>query len=923
MSDKKKIFFLDAYALIYRAHFAFIKNPRINSKGLNTSAVFGFTNTLLDVINNEKPSHIGVVFDGPATTEREVLYTEYKANREEMPEDLRKAIPYVKLLIEAFNIPILEADGFEADDIIGTLAKRAEEQGFEVYMMTPDKDFGQLVSDNIKIFKPARGGNPHEVLGVKEVCEKFEIDHPLQVIDILGLMGDAVDNIPGIPGIGEKTAKKLIKEYGSVENLIAHASELKGKMQENVINFAEQGILSKKLATIILDAPVPFEPEKLIKEDPNKDKILELFSELEFRQLSRRVLGEEVELKQVSGGQISLFGETDYTELEISDLKTIATEKTDYRLVVSDDEIAQLISELENQKVFCFDTETSSLDQLECTLVGLAFSFKPKSGYYVAIPKDVDKAKSIIGRFKPVFENDSIEKIAQNAKFDMAVLSRYGTDVRGRLFDTMLAHYLLQPDMKHGMDILAETYLGYKPVSISELIGKKGKNQLSMADLDPSEIKDYAAEDADITLQLKEVFEPKIKENNLENLLFEIEVPLSKVLMKMEAEGINIDTRALSEYSKQLDKELIQLQEDIFALSGVSFNIDSPKQLGEILFDHLKIDTNVKKTKTGQYATGEDILLTYKSKHEIIEKILDYRASKKLKSTYVDALPELVNKRTGRIHTSFNQTVAATGRLSSTNPNIQNIPIRTEKGQQVRKAFIARNEEYTLLAADYSQIELRIVAALSKDEFMIESFQNGKDIHASTASKVFGVPESEITREQRSKAKAVNFGLLYGQGVFGLSQNLGIPRAEAKEIIDNYFAEFSSIKEYINNIQKFARENGYVETILKRRRYLKDINSSNAVVRGHAERNAINAPIQGSAADIIKIAMIAIQNEMEKRNLKSKMILQVHDELVFDVFLPEMDELKELVKSRMETAVKLDVPLDVELGVGNNWLDAH
>ncbi|MFN3917185.1 MAG: DNA polymerase I [Flavobacteriales bacterium] len=923
MSDKKKIFLLDAYALIYRAHFAFIKNPRINSKGLNTSAVFGFTNTLLDVINNEKPSHIGVVFDGPAKTEREVLYTEYKANREEMPEDLRKAIPYVKLLIEAFNIPILEADGFEADDIIGTLAKRAEKQGFEVYMMTPDKDFGQLVSDNIKIFKPARGGNPHEVLGVKEVCEKFEIAHPLQVIDILGLMGDAVDNIPGIPGIGEKTAKKLIKEYGSVENLIAHASELKGKMQENVINFAEQGILSKKLAAIILDAPVPFEPEKLIKEAPNKDKILELFSELEFRQLSRKVLGEEVELKQVSGGQISLFGETDYTEPEISDLKTIATEKTDYRLVVSDDEIAQLISELENQKVFCFDTETSSLDQLECTLVGLAFSFKPKSGYYLAIPKDVDKAKSIIGRFKPVFENDSIEKIAQNAKFDMAVLSRYGTDVKGRLFDTMLAHYLLQPDMKHGMDILAETYLGYKPVSISELIGKKGKNQLSMADLDPSEIKDYAAEDADITLQLKEVFEPKIKENNLENLLFEIEVPLSKVLMKMEAEGINIDTRALSEYSKQLDKELIQLQENIFALSGVSFNIDSPKQLGEILFDHLKIDTNVKKTKTGQYATGEDILLTYKSRHEIIEKILDYRASKKLKSTYVDALPELVNKRTGRIHTSFNQTVAATGRLSSTNPNIQNIPIRTEKGQQVRKAFIARNEEYTLLAADYSQIELRIVAALSKDEFMIESFRQGKDIHASTAAKVFGVAENKITREQRSKAKAVNFGLLYGQGVFGLSQNLGIPRAEAKEIIDNYFAEFSSIKEYINHIQKFARENGYVETILNRRRYLKDINSTNAVVRGHAERNAINAPIQGSAADIIKIAMIAIQDEMEKRNLKSRMILQVHDELVFDAFLPEMDELKELVKSRMETAVKLDVPLDVELGVGNNWLDAH
>lgn len=923
MTDKKKIFLLDAYALIYRAHFAFIKNPRINSKGLNTSAVFGFTNTLLDVINNEKPTHIGVVFDGPAKTEREVLYTEYKANREEMPEDLRKAVPYVKLLIEAFNIPILEADGFEADDIIGTLAKRAEKEGFEVFMMTPDKDFGQLVSENIKIYKPARGGNPAEVLGVREVCEKFEIDHPLQVIDILGLMGDAVDNIPGIPSIGEKTAKKLIKEYGSVENLIAHSSELKGKMQENVIQFAEQGILSKKLATIILDAPVPFEPEKLLKENPNKEKILELFSELEFRQLSKRVLGEEVQLKQVTGGQISLFGESDYSEPEVSDLKTLSSEKADYKLVRSEAEIKSLAADLAQQNVVCFDTETSGLNQLECDLVGLAFSYKPGTGYYVAVPKSFEEAQKIVGHFKPILENENIEKVAQNAKFDMAVLARYGSDVKGKLFDTMLAHYLLQPDMKHGMDILAETYLGYKPVSITELIGKKGKNQQSMADLDPAEIKDYAAEDADITLRLKEVFEPKIKENNLEKLLFDIEVPLSKVLMKMEAEGINLDTQALAEYSKQLENELRKLQEDIFALSGVEFNIDSPKQLGEILFDHLKIDTNVKKTKTGQYATGEDILLNYRSKHEIIEKILDYRGSKKLKSTYVDALPELVNKRTGRIHTSFMQTVAATGRLSSNNPNIQNIPIRTEKGQQVRKAFIARNEDYVLMAADYSQIELRIVASLSKDEFMIEAFRQGKDIHASTAAKVFGVPEGEITRDQRSKAKAVNFGLLYGQGVFGLSQNLNIPRAEAKEIIDNYFTEFSSIKTYISTIQEFARKNGYVETILNRRRYLKDINSSNAVVRGHAERNAINAPIQGSAADIIKVAMISIQEEMEKRSLKSKMILQVHDELVFDAHKSELEELKEIAKTKMETAVKLDVPLDVEVGIGNNWLDAH
>jgi DNA polymerase-1 len=928
----KKLFLLDAFALIYRAYFAFSKNPRINSRGENTSAAFGFTNSLIDIIKKEKPSHIAVVFDAPTQTNRAEEHSFYKAHREEMPEDIRSMIEPIKRIIQAFNIPILLKNGFEADDVIGTLAKEAERRGFTTYMMTPDKDFGQLVSENIFMYKPARMGNSAEILGVKEVCERFEVDNPLKVIDILGLWGDAVDNIPGIPGIGEKTAKKLIAEYGSVENLIAHADDLKGKQKENVINFAEQGLISKKLATIILDVDVEFNEEDLKIIPPNEEAVKEIFTELEFRNLAKRVLGEEIVVtvsKSVQGddSQLDLFGSQSMVEaqevIEVSDLKTVATEKPSYHLVTTSEERTKLLHELLQQTSVCFDTETTSIEALDAAIVGLSFSWKKREAYYVAFPADFETSKAILKEFTPFFEHLSIEKIAHNLKYDVKILSHYDIEILGPIFDTMIAHYLIQADGKHNMDFLAEYYLGYKTISIENLIGKKGKNQRSMADLDPREVVDYACEDADITFQLKTIFEPEINKGHLKKLFYEVEMPISMVLKDMEETGINLDVTALNIYSKELAVDLQLLEKGILEDAGTSFNLDSPKQLGEILFEKLKISDKAKKTKTGQYATSEDVLSYHINDHPIIAKILDYRQLRKLKSTYVDALPLLVSPKDGRVHTHYMQTVVPTGRLSSNNPNLQNIPIRSEKGREIRKSFIAKNEDYLLLSADYSQIELRVIAALSDDKNMIAAFKNGEDIHKATAAKVFNVPLEEVSREQRSQAKAVNFGIIYGQSAFGLAQNLGISRTEAKGIIDSYFTQYTRIKEYIAESIEKAKTNGYVETILQRRRYLSDINSSNAIVRGFAERNAINAPIQGSAADIIKLAMINVHNRMKKEKLNSKMLLQVHDELIFDVQIAEQEIMHDLVKTEMENAIKLSVPLIVDVDIARNWLEAH
>ncbi|PCJ27623.1 MAG: DNA polymerase I [Flavobacteriales bacterium] len=932
--DNKKLFLLDAFALIYRAYFAFGKNHRYNSQGLNTSAMLGFTNTLIEVLEKQKPSHIAVVFDAPGgATNREADFAEYKAGREAMPEDIRIAIPYIKQILDAFNIPIYLKEGYEADDIIGTMAKEAERKGFTTYMMTPDKDFGQLVSENIFMYKPAAYGNPAQVLGISEICEKFGVDDPLKVIDILGLWGDAVDNIPGIPGIGEKTSKILIAKYGSVEGLIEHAHELKGKQKENVIEFAEQGLLSKKLATIVLDVPIEYDLEDLKIEGPDEEKITKLFAELEFRNIAKRVLGKEIQIKAAPvqvGGQMDLFGnvqEVEETkdvveEEQFIELKNLENTKHDYHFIQTPEERAKLISELNNQKSFCFDTETTGLNPFVAEIVGLSIAYKEKEAYYIPFSENKEEATIVLNEFKALFENEDIEKVGQNIKYDLNVLTNYGIQLKGKLFDTMIAHYLIQPDMRHNMDLLAETYLGYKPVSIETLIGKKGKNQKSMRDIPQKEIVDYACEDADITLQLKNEFEPKMNET-LKKLMDEIETPLIPVLAAMEKEGIRLDVPALEKFSKELEVLIIDLTKKILALSGEEFNLDSPKQLGEVLFDKMQIVEKAKKTKTGQYSTGEDVLSKLANKHEIIPVILEYRSLKKLKSTYVDALPELVNKDDGKIHTSYMQTVAATGRLSSNNPNLQNIPIRTEKGREVRKAFIPRSDDYTLLAADYSQIELRIIAALSEDKNMQEAFIKGEDIHTATAAKVFNVEPENVDREMRGKAKAVNFGIIYGVSAFGLSQNLNIPRKEAAEIIDTYFKQYPKLKEYMDNNVVFAKEHGYVETIMNRRRNLRDINSSNAIVRGHAERNAVNAPIQGSAADIIKIAMINIAKEFEKQEFKSKMLLQVHDELVFDVYKPELEKIKPIIKDKMENAVKLAVPLDVEMNDADNWLLAH
>ncbi len=922
MGTQKKLFLLDAMALIYRAYFALSKNPRINSKGQNTSAILGFANTLYDILKNQNPSHIGVAFDTKAPTFRHESFPEYKAHRERMPEDLAASIPYIIKLLYGFNIPILSVDGFEADDVIGTMSKKAEAEGFTTFMMTPDKDFGQLVSDNIFMFKPARMGNKAEIVGVAEVCERYGIKRPEQLIDILGLWGDASDNIPGVPGIGEKTAIKLIGEFDSVENLIENTDKLKGKQKENVENFSEQAIMSKQLATIELEVPIDFSEDELKRKDPDLNYLNELFNELEFRNFAKRLFTDLTLEDTVHPVQGSLFG-TGEGGNDAAQLKNINSTDHNYHLVDSIDKANELVEKLLKEKVFCFDTETTGLDPNNSELVGISFSIKPHEAWYIPVSHNYHEAQKIVRVFKPLLESKNIIKTGQNIKFDINILSWYDVKVAGPFFDTMIAHYLLQPDMRHNMDILSETYLNYEPVSIEQLIGKKGKNQLSMREIDIAEVKEYAAEDADITLQLKNVFEPKLKETNTYKLFEQTEMPLVPILASMEAEGIKLDVPALKEFSIQLKHEINKIETDIFELADSEFNISSPKQLGEILFEKLVITSKPKKTKTGQYKTGEDILVKLIHKHPIIEKILEYRSLTKLKSTYVDALPALVNPRDGRIHTSYNQAVAATGRLSSNNPNLQNIPIRSEKGKEIRKAFIPRNDNFVLLAADYSQIELRIIAHLSKDKAMVEAFKEGHDIHTATAAKVYGVEYHEVTKDMRRNAKTVNFGIVYGISAFGLSERLGIPRHEAAEIINNYFEKYPDVKKYMNDTIAFAKEQGYVETIMGRRRYLKDINSANAVVRGFAERNAINAPIQGSSADMIKVAMIKIHDEFIKKNIKTKMILQVHDELVFDLFIEEENLVRQIVEKNMMNAIKIDVPVVVDMNTGKNWLEAH
>ena len=943
----KKLFLLDAYALIYRAYFAFSNSPRINSNGLNTSAIFGFTNTVLDIIKKEQPSHIGVVFDTSAPTHRHIEFEAYKAHREEMPEDLRKAIPYIYKLLEALNIPAIEMDGFEADDIIGTLAKRAEENGFITYMMTPDKDFGQLVSTNIFIYKPGYKGGPPEKLGLQEICAKYGIVRADQVIDILGLMGDTADNIPGIRGVGEKTALSLIHEYGTIENVLNNTAKLKGKLKEKVENGKEDAILSRMLATIILDVPIPFDEELLRAKEIHKDKVKTLFTELEFRRLSQLLLGEDLTKevikekefqneiviqegpsKKTKPGQLDIFGHTGTVEEENEttekiNYETIETVKHNYKLIENNTQRAALIVELSKLKQFCFDTETTGLDTMTAELVGLSFSWEATEACYVPIPAEQTEAQLIIDEFKTLFANELIGKTGQNIKYDMNVLKNYGVAINGILFDTMIAHYLLQPDMRHGMDALAGSYLNYAPVSIETLIGKRGKNQISMRDVAVEKIMSYAAEDADITWQLQNVFSPLLKEANAQKLFDEVEMPLVPVLAAMEREGIAIDTETLKKYSTQLATEISVIELAIQNLAGTPFNISSPKQVGDILFEVLKISAKPKKTKTGQYATGEDILQKLIKNHPIIEKILEYREMMKLKNTYVDTLPEMMNVKTGRIHTSYNQVVAATGRLSSDNPNLQNIPVRTARGREIRKAFIPKNNNYVLMSADYSQIELRIVASICGDENMCAAFRDGKDIHTATAARVYGIAESEVTKEMRYKAKSVNFGIIYGQGAFGLAENLGISRGEAKELIENYFREYPGVKKYMDDTVNIAREYGYVQTILGRRRYLSDILSTNAVVRGFAERNAINAPIQGSAADMIKVAMINVQAALIKNKFETKLLLQVHDELVFDVPENEVEIVKPVIEAAMINALKLNVPIEVGIGVGKTWLEAH
>jgi DNA polymerase I len=897
----------------------------------------------VEVLDKEKPTHIGVAFDTKAPTFRHLQYEPYKANRQEQPEDITVSIPWVKEIVSAFRIPILEMDGFEADDIIGTLAKKAEKEQFTVYMMTPDKDYGQIVDDHIFLYKPAFMGNAVDVMGPKQVCEKWDIDHVDKVRDMLGLMGDAVDNIPGIPGIGEKTAVKLLKEYGTVEGLIANVDKLKGKQRENVENFAQQGLLSKELATIKIDVPVDFHEEDLRYDGIDEEKLRAIFTELEFRTLAARIFKEPSAKKATlkAPAQMDLFGSpsaasspvvsgTDDDEesepLELGPppvLDTIWSNVHNYHKVKGKTEVKELVEYLLLQKEICFDTETTALDAMQAELVGLSFSYIPGEAYYIPVSENQTETQEILELLRPVLENESITKIGQNVKYDMLVLKNYGINVKGILYDTMLAHYLIEPEGKHSMDWLAQQYLNYMPVSITELIGKKGKNQGNMRDVDEDEVTSYAAEDADITLKLKEKFDPILKANGLEELFDKVENPLIRVLTEMEFEGVRIDTESLAELSVLLEKESQEIEKKVYELAGVRFNLASPKQLGDVLFEKLKLDPKAKKTKTGQYATGEEILSKMANEHPIAEAILDYRQMVKLKSTYVDALPTMINPKTGRIHTTYNQFVAATGRLSSINPNLQNIPIRTARGREIRKAFVPRDENHVLLSADYSQIELRLMAAFSQDESMLEAFRNGRDIHATTAAKIFKVPLEEVTSDMRRKAKTANFGIIYGISAFGLAQRLSIPRGEAKEIIDSYFIEFPAVKEYMDGAIQKARKVEYVETILGRRRYLRDINSRNQTMRSFAERNAINAPLQGSAADLIKVAMIHVYEWMKKENLKSKMILQVHDELVFDAHKDEVELLQKNIPGLMSNAIKLAVPIEVEVGVGTDWLQAH
>jgi DNA polymerase I len=927
MPAQKKLFLLDAMALIYRAYFALNKNPRINSKGINTSAVLGFANTLWDVLKNEQPTHIGVAFDTMAPTLRKEDYTEYKANREKMPEDIITALPYIMRLIEAFNIPILAVDGYEADDVIGTLARLAENDDFRVYMMTPDKDFGQLVSDNIFIYKPARMGNKPEVLGVKEICEKYGISRPGQLIDILGLWGDTSDNIPGVPGVGEKTAARLISEFGSMENLLQNTEKLKGRLKENLEKFSAQALMSKQLATIIMDVPVGFDPDALKHTGPDLNALRELFSELEFRAFAKRVFndensqGDEEEDTKTENGT-DLFSSAG---VKVQESKLLSLDQLDhhYHLADTTAKCEKLVLHLGRAGSFCFDTETTGLDSNNTELVGMSFSCKKGEAWYVPVPENYQEAVNTLQLFKPLLEDMKIGKTGQNLKFDISVLKWYDISVKGPLFDTMIAHYLIEPDMRHNLDFLAETYLGYRTIPIQSLIGKRGKNQLSMRKADLQKVKDYACEDADIAWQLREVFLPMLEEAGLMKLFENMEMPLIPVLASMEAEGVKLEKAALDDFSRELEEEIDKLDQKIREMAGVDFNIASPKQLGEVLYQKLKVTDKPKLTKTKQFSTSEDVLTALSDKHPIIGLILDYRSLTKLKSTYVDALPKLINPRDKRIHTSYNQAVAATGRLSSNNPNLQNIPIRTDKGREIRKAFVPRNKDYILLAADYSQIELRIIAELSRDENLIDTFVNGQDVHTATAARIYGVPPGEVSPEMRRNAKTVNFGIVYGISAFGLSERLGIPRKEAASIIDQYFEKYPGLRKYMDNTISLARKNGYVETIMGRRRYLRDINSANATVRGFAERNAINAPVQGSSADMIKIAMISIYEEILANKMKSKMILQVHDELVFDAHRSEVNALKKIVREKMKTAIPMSVPVEVEINTGKNWLEAH
>ncbi|WP_282055273.1 DNA polymerase I [Maribacter luteus] len=942
MAEQKRLFLLDAFALIFRGYYALIKNPRINSKGMDTSAIMGFTNSLFDVIRREKPDHIAVCFDKGGSVERTEMFPDYKANRLETPDAIKIAVPYIQQILEAMHIPVVIQEGWEADDIIGTLAKQAEKEEYKVYMVTPDKDFGQLVSENIFMYRPARMGNGIEIWGIPEIQKRFGVEHPEQVIDYLGMMGDASDNIPGLPGVGDKTAKKFINEFGSLEGLLANTDKLKGKMKEKVIENAELGLLSKKLATICTTVDVKFDAKDYEMSEPNNEKVQEIFDELEFRRLKDQFAkifntntadtnSEDSPTPKKTAtsageGQFSLFGndgDAPATITESSGRKTIKDVAHVYQSINSPMAMKLFMQNLMKQPSVCFDTETTGLNPLTAELVGIAFSWEAGKGFYVPFAENKDEAQEVIETLRPFFASEEIEKIGQNLKYDIKVLHKYNVQVKGKCFDTMLAHYLINPDMRHNMDVLSETYLNYTPVSITELIGKKGKNQLSMRDVPLEQQTEYAVEDADITFQLAQHFRPELAEAKTEELFNTIEIPLLHVLADMELEGINLDKEFLHSLSEDLDKDILDLQEKIYKEADQEFNIASPKQLGEILFDKLKLVDKPKKTKTGQYSTAEDVLSYLAKDHEIVQCVLDYRGLSKLKSTYIDALPEQIEPSTGRVHTDYMQTVAATGRLSSNNPNLQNIPIRTERGRQVRKAFVPRDENYILLAADYSQIELRIIAALSNETTMIEAFKNGEDIHASTASKVFNVPLAEVTREQRSNAKTVNFGIIYGVSAFGLSNQTDLSRSEAKELIETYYKTYPKLRSYISEQVDFARDNGYVQTVLGRRRYLKDINGSNAIVRGAAERNAVNAPIQGSAADIIKIAMINIHKKLGEGNYKSKMLLQVHDELVFDVYKPELEALQAMIKSEMENAYELAVPLDVDLGIGQNWLEAH